>query len=98
MTTSFPPALGTKRLDADVLALDLPRHGPDLDRLPHSLRCERRVLGLAQAAQGANRRVEAKAAVSAGAQARRLRGPGVAAKGVPWGNVVEVGERIVVRA
>lgn len=36
--------------------------------------------------------------VGRGSLLKRLRGPGVKAKSVPWGSVVEVGERIVVRA
>lgn len=36
--------------------------------------------------------------VGRGSLAKRLRGPGVSARGVRWENVIEVGERIVVRA
>ena len=36
--------------------------------------------------------------VGRGSLLKRLRGPGAEAKGIPWENVVEVGERIVVRA
>lgn len=36
--------------------------------------------------------------VGRGSLLKRLRGPGVKAKSVPWESVVEVGERIVVRA
>jgi sporulation protein YlmC with PRC-barrel domain len=35
--------------------------------------------------------------VGRGSLLKRLRGPGVSAKGVRWKNVIEVGERIVVR-
>lgn len=35
--------------------------------------------------------------IGRGSLLRRLRGPGVSAKGVRWENVLEVGERIVVR-
>ncbi|HET7121129.1 MAG TPA: PRC-barrel domain-containing protein [Solirubrobacterales bacterium] len=35
--------------------------------------------------------------VGSGALLKRLHGPGARAKCIPWGNVVEVGERIVVR-
>lgn len=34
--------------------------------------------------------------VGRGSLLKRLRGPGVKAKGIPWENVIEVGERIVV--
>ena len=36
--------------------------------------------------------------VGRGAFWQRLRGPGAEARGIPWENVIEVGERIVVRA
>jgi sporulation protein YlmC with PRC-barrel domain len=35
--------------------------------------------------------------VGRGSLLKRLRGPGVDARGIPWENVAEVGERIVVR-
>lgn len=36
--------------------------------------------------------------VGRGSLLKRLRGPGAAAKGIPWESVAEVDERIVVRA
>lgn len=36
--------------------------------------------------------------VGRGSLLKRLRGPEASAKGVPWENVIEIGERIIVRA